>query len=208
MTKVKICGITNLADAQLAVDLGADMLGFNFYEKSPRYIAPGSAKAIIESLEIGTRSVGVFVNENIDRVHDIAVDTLIATVQLHGDESPYVVERLHNWLGLEVIRALRISSEFEVGMLDEYGEIPFLLDTFSPSVYGGSGETGNWDLAEQIVRSRSRVYLAGGLTPKNVAAAVKRVRPWAVDVASGVESSPGVKDPKKLEAFIKNAKNA
>ena len=202
MTKVKICGITDLEDARHAIECGADLLGFNFYDRSPRYISQGAAKDIIAKLKIESRAVGVFVNEKVDRVYDIAISTPINAIQLHGDESPEYVKRLNDWLGLEVIKALRTSDEFDPNGIEDYGDVSILLDAYSLSVYGGSGQVADWEVSKRIVESGRMVYLAGGLTPENVAQAIDVVRPYAVDVASGVESSPGKKDPVKVAEFI------
>ncbi len=208
MTKVKICGITNLEDALSAVDLGADMLGFNFYEKSPRYIAPGSARHIVERLGGKVTSVGVFVNEPNEQLFQVTVKSLVDIVQFHGDEKDHDLDLIRINLGLGVIKALRTSDNSLEDLVAGYGETSFLIDGYLPEKYGGTGTVANWTAARGLVDLGHTVYLAGGLTPVNVADAVKTVRPYAVDVAGGVESSPGKKDPNKVEAFIRNAKNA
>jgi phosphoribosylanthranilate isomerase len=219
VVKVKICGITNLEDARLAVENGADLLGFNFYQRSPRYIAPGAARDIESKLrsEFAFRTFGVFVNEPLESVLQITVDSNVDAIQLHGDETVAYFEQAHDYSSLAVVKAFRVNDETTEQKVSEYWR-PYLkefydlagvlLDGYSPAVYGGSGEVADWDLARRLSADIPRVYLAGGLNPENVADAVRMVRPYAVDVASGVESSPGQKDPKKLEAFIKNAKNA
>jgi phosphoribosylanthranilate isomerase len=207
MTLVKICGITNLEDALLSVELGADMLGFNFYEKSPRYIAPRSARNIIDKIGTRARSVGVFVNEENERLLRITVDSYIDLVQFHGNEAQYALDLIRNNLGLEVIKALRIHDGLSQDPGD-FGEASFLVDGYAPGRYGGTGTVADWESARLIVTKGYRVYLAGGLTGENVTDAIKHVRPYAVDVASGVESSPGKKDPSKVAAFIKAAKEA
>lgn len=211
MTKIKICGITNFEDARLAIDLGADMLGFNFYEKSPRYVSPAEATYIVRELYAGSiaPTVGVFVNENPDRLLRIATHLNIDVIQLHGDESPSYVKETRDRSGLSVIKAFRIPQDASLESIEEYHNLDgVLLDAYSPSVYGGSGEVTNWSFAKQASKRFPFVYLAGGLNPENVADAVREVQPFAVDVASGVELSPGKKDAKKLEAFIRNAKRA
>ena len=208
MTVVKICGITNLDDARHAVKCGADLLGFNFYERSPRYISPVAARDIIEKLKFDGRTVGVFVNAGVDRIYDITVTTLIDSIQLHGDESPNDVQRLKDGTRLDVIRALRIGSGSDITSVEEYGDVPILVDAFSPNSYGGTGKTADRTISKQLVDSGRTIYLAGGLTPENVREAIQTVRPFGVDVASGVESSPGLKDHQKVSAFIAAAKNA
>lgn len=219
MVKVKICGITNLEDARIAVENGADFLGFNFYHGSPRYIAPGAARDIATKLDsqFAVRTFGVFVNEPLERLLEITVDSNIDAIQLHGDETIAYSEQAHNNSSLAVVKAFRVNAaitEEKVNVfwkhdVEEFYDLAgVLLDGYSPAAYGGSGEVSDWEFARLISINLPRVYLAGGLNPDNVADAVRTVRPYAVDVASGVESSPGKKDPKKLEAFIRNAKNA
>ena len=208
MTRVKICGITNLEDARLAARLGADFLGFNFVESSTRYITPGMARSIIDNLSIPVRTVGIFANESVDRVRQFTIDSNVDVVQFHGDEPKSDLEYIRNSLGRDVIKAFRISPDFQQESVGEYLGAPILLDAYSHTSFGGTGEVADWALSKKIAASVSNVILAGGLTPENVAEAIRVVRPFGVDVASGVESSPGVKDPNKLEAFIRNAKTA
>jgi phosphoribosylanthranilate isomerase len=205
--KIKICGITNREDALHAVECGADALGFNFYEKSPRYIAPGSANDIVQRLPRHVTTVGVFVNSSIDEVHDIFIRAFLDVVQLHGDETPAFVSSLGG--ELKVIKAIHLSAPFDVNSILQYrvddidDEVPgFLLDTPSTN-YGGSGKKLDWELATKFKEVVPDFYLAGGLTPDNVADAIRTVRPMAVDVCSGVEAYKGKKDPKKVAAFIK-----
>lgn len=207
MTKVKICGITNLEDALHAVECGADYLGFNFYEKSPRYVAPGTVNDIVSKLPIGIRSVGVFVNTLADDVIDIAIRSDVNVVQLHGDEKPCDAELVQITLGLHVIKAFRIGETFGVDSVREFEECSVLVDASMPGQFGGTGRIADWKVARELVNNGHRVYLAGGLNAKNVADAIRAVRPYAVDVASGVESSPGKKDPRKVEAFIKTVRD-
>jgi len=208
MTHVKICGITTYADARHAVDCGADLLGFNFYEPSPRYISPAEAANIIDRLGTPARAVGVFVNEGVDRVHDIAITANIGAIQLHGDETARDVEHIRDSSRFDVIKAFRLGDGFDASVIALYPEIAVLIDAFAPGVYGGSGNLADWETARQIVESGRKVYLAGGLTAENVADAVRSVRPFAVDAASGVETSPGKKDPRKIEAFIAAVRSA
>lgn len=208
MVKVKICGITNLEDARHAFRCGADMLGFNFYLESPRYISPESSRSIIDQIGSKVRTVGVFVNEEIERIYEITLASHIDTIQLHGDEPIDHELGIHVWTGLDIIKAIRTSGPFDARWLNSEYDASILVDGSSPGLFGGTGEMADWAKSKEIAAENPRVYLAGGLNSNNVADAIRVVRPYAVDVASGVESSPGKKDPKKVEAFIKNAKDA
>jgi len=204
--KVKICGITNLEDALHAAESGADDLGFNFFEKSSRYIAPHNALGIIEKLPIGLKKIGVFVNEESERISEL-VDTLnLECVQLHGDEDHPFIAELRQQTDAKIIKAFRISSSFDPNTISSFEVDGVLLDTYSAEAFGGTGETFNWQTALAIKEIVPDFYLAGGLTPDNLEEAIRTVRPYAVDVASGVESSPGKKDPAKVATFIKLAK--
>ena len=208
MTKVKICGITNLEDARLAIEWGADELGFNFYAGSARYIAPDAAKEIVEKLPRSTSTVGVFVNMSMNGILEVSKIAGLTAIQLHGDEDGDFVRAIRRKAGLKIIKVIRIGpvvSFIHDPFLDAHA---VLLDAFSPNERGGTGRTFNWTVAKELTESFSRVYLAGGLNAENVAEAVRTVQPYAVDVASGVESSPGKKDPEKIAAFIKAAKDA
>lgn len=206
MVKVKICGITNLEDALAAADLGADMLGFNFYEGSKRYVEPAVAAKIINGLDGRIDPVGVFVNADIDTIKRTVEAAGLAAVQLHGDETPELVHEVARTCGMPVIKALRVSPGFLVEVIREFSADSILLDVFSPAAFGGTGERFDWRVAVAAKEHSDRLILAGGLTPENVAAAVELVRPYAVDVASGVEFAPGRKDANKMEAFIRNAR--
>lgn len=208
MVKVKICGITNLGDAATAARLGADMLGFNFCEKSPRFITPNAARDIIREVKAPTMNIGVFVDESEDTVVKIAETTGLSGIQLHGNESPDLVSKLRARTKLFVIKALRVGPDFLPETAAEFETDAILLDAYSPSVYGGTGEMFDWKVAKTVKYRTKRLFLAGGLKPGNVADAVSLLRPFAVDVASGVESSPGIKDPKRVESFIRIAKQA
>ena len=201
MVRAKICGVTNRDDALCAVDNGADALGFIFYEKSPRYIAPEKAGEIVFDLPPFVTPVGVFVNAS-EREIDIAVKLAgLRAIQLHGDEFPEAC------LGhaVPVIRALRVGSGFDVQTMRSYLVHTFLLDTERAGSYGGTGETFDWIKAVEAKRY-GRVILSGGLNPDNVRAAIERVDPYAVDTSSGVEAEPGKKDHKKVRDFLARVK--
>lgn len=208
MTKVKICGITNLNDALIAADLGADLLGFNFYKKSPRYIEPHSALEIARSIPGGVAKVGVFVNMEPHKVAEFVDLAGLDAVQLHGDEDSEFVLDLRTRTNAIVIKALRIGPNTSIDPAADLDVDHILLDTFTTDNYGGSGKVFDWARIGEIGDLPAEFFLAGGLDPANVAEAVRTVRPYAVDAASGIESSPGKKDLKKLEAFIGNAKSA
>jgi phosphoribosylanthranilate isomerase len=200
-TRVKICGITRLEDALEAVRLGADALGFNFWPGSKRFIAPAEARRIIRALPPLITAVGVFVDPTHDEAVAAAAVSGVQVLQLHGDESPEACRAFQ----LPVVKALRVAGPEALAEVARYrGLAGILLDAASPG-YGGSGLTFDWSIAREAA-TRVPLLLAGGLVPENVGEAVRAVRPWAVDVASGVESSPGVKDPEKLARFIRAAK--
>ena len=199
---MKICGITRLTDALHAVQHGATALGFVFWPLSPRYVTPDRAREIIAELPPGTTAVGVFVNEPVDGIRAAVARTGINTVQLHGDEPPAYADAL----GWPIVRALSVAEADEAcGAWPE--ETTLLLDTTDPVRRGGTGETVDWSRAAAIAKRR-RVVLAGGLTPLNVADAIGAVRPFGVDVSSGVEASPGVKNLDKVARFLENARHA
>lgn len=203
---VKICGVTNLRDAQFCVDAGADILGFNFYPRSPRYIAPEKARRIIGQLPVGVQSVGVFVNEETpQRVASIADVAGVTAVQLHGDETPSYCQALKD---RRVIKAVRVDTDFSPQQIARYQTEAILLDSFSASGRGGTGKCFDWAIAKQTCGFVSRLFLAGGLTPENVTQAVATVEPYAVDVCSSLESSPGQKDEGRVREFITAAKRA
>ena len=210
MTKVKICGITNLEDALLAAELGADELGFNFYKGSKRYLLPQDAREIIDQSPKRSGNVGVFVNEPIDSLLDIADFAGIDGIQLHGDEDMAYIEKLQKRTKRFIIKAFRVAPDFLVGDVLDWPLTFPLFDTHSSDRFGGTGETFDWEEfgVDIYLWFPVSAYLAGGLNPENVADAVRVVRPYAVDVASGVEAQPGKKDPNKMKAFIENAKKA
>jgi len=202
--RVKICGITNLDDALAAVDFGADALGFVFFQGSPRYIKHKDAAAIIKKLPLFTTTIGVFVNEKPETIKKTIDIAGIDIVQFHGDEPP---EKCR--VAKRCIKAIRVKSLESLDPLNSYKDrvSAFLLDTFTPDILGGTGQIFNWDIAI-YAKQFGRIILAGGLTPDNVADAVGRVRPYAVDVSSGIESKKGEKDHKKMKLFIERAKEA
>lgn len=202
--RVKICGITSTVDALAAVDAGADLLGFMFYPESPRYVSPAAGGEIIRALPRYVSKVGVFVDAAPADVVQVIQLCGLDLLQFHGDEPPeYCLQ-----FGLMTMKAIRVRDEESLRRLTEYPTDAWLLDAFVPGKLGGSGATFNWDLAVAAQSLGRPLFLAGGLTPGNVADAVRRVRPFGVDVSSGVESAPGRKDPEKLRAFIAAAKGA
>jgi len=204
MTRVKICGITTPEDALTAVDAGADALGFVFYQESPRHIFPEEAARIIALLPPFVEAVGLFVNEAPEVINQVARSCKLGLVQLHGDEPPDYCRKIEQ----RVMKAFRIRSMTCLDPIADYRMSGCLLDAYSPAAYGGTGTSFNWEIAREAVLRGQRIVLAGGLTPDNVVEAIRFVRPWAVDVSSGVELSPGRKDPDKVRAFICNAKEA
>jgi phosphoribosylanthranilate isomerase len=201
MVKVKICGNTRLEDALLAAELGADALGFIFYRGSPRAVTEKTVKAIVAQLPPFVQTVGVFVDEKAERVNRIAESCGLDFVQLHGEESPAYCKTIRR----RVLKAFRVRDAESLRPIGKYRVAGFLLDAFVPDKPGGTGTVCDWDL----VRRASRwgpVILAGGLHPRNVAEAIRRAKPYGVDVCSGVERSPGIKDPKRLTAFLRAVK--
>jgi phosphoribosylanthranilate isomerase len=202
MVKVKICGIMNLEDAIAAADYGADSLGFVFFRESPRYIPISSAAEIIKNLPPFLTKVGVFVNEQPENIEHVITVTGIDVVQLHGEEPP---ERCS--YTKKVIKAMRVETLESLAPLISYKGLisAFLLDAFTPGFFGGTGKIFNWDIAVEA-KQFGRIILAGGLTPDNITEAVRRVRPYGVDVSSGIEFEKGRKDHKKMQLFIERAK--
>jgi phosphoribosylanthranilate isomerase len=205
-TKIKICGITNTDDALLSAELGASALGFNFYKKSPRYVLPDSAKQICEQSPDGVLKVGVFVNEGFNEIVEIAEKVGLDAVQLHGEESPDFAADLKRQSDLVIIKAFRVSPGFVAGQVLAYDVDAILLDAFSKNLHGGTGNTFDWEIANNVAAIFPKMFLAGGLSPANVANAVHAVAPYGIDACSGLESEPGVKDESKLRDFFANAK--
>lgn len=206
MVRIKICGITSAADAQAAIEAGANLLGFNFYAKSPRHISEDQAAEIRSKLPKRVKAVGIFVNRLVADVITLRSSVKLDAVQLHGDESPETVAEIASVV--PVIKAFRVEPEFPITTLDEYSRaFAFLFDAAHTDQYGGTGRTTDWDVARRA-SLKHRIILAGGLKVENVTAAVRIVRPYGIDVASGVESSPGKKDHDLLREFIKEVRRA
>ena len=199
--KIKVCGTTNLKDALFAVDSGADAIGFIFYKKSPRYILQKDAKDIVAKLPPFVETVGVFVNETSDKVNRIAEQCKLTAIQLHGDESPAFCRRIKR----RVIKAFRVKDTNSFKGMADYDVSGFLLDSYNEESKGGTGKTFDWNLALRA-KKQGPIILAGGLNPYNVYTAIHRVKPYGVDVCSGVEKSPGIKDSVKIDEFIKSVR--
>lgn len=195
---VKICGLRTLDDAFDALDCGADLLGFNFYPDSKRYIDPIDAKKIFEDLPPAIPKVGIFVNADPQLVVDLAVDLSLDILQFHGDETPeYCSQFGRSWW-----RAFRPASEKDILAIPQYEEAEaYLIDAYVEKAFGGTGVVSNWDLAVKA-KKYGKIILSGGLKPDNIEMALQTVKPYAVDVASGVEDFPGVKNLHKMEEFI------
>jgi len=203
MVKVKICGITILEDALAAVEAGADALGFVFYPPSPRHIHPEQAAEIIRRLPPFVQTVGLFVDAELSIVNTTADRCGLDVVQLHGDETPGYCESVRR----RVIKAFRVRDISSLDSLLQYQVSGCLLDAWSPAAPGGTGQSFNWEIAA-VAAAQRPIILAGGLTPDNVAEAVRRVQPYAVDVSSGVECAPGRKDVDKVRTFITRARQS
>jgi phosphoribosylanthranilate isomerase len=202
--KVKICGITNLADAMAAADAGADALGFIFCDNSPRFVTVETAATFARQLPPFLVKVGVFVNPPEALVFRAVAECGLNLTQFHGDETPEFCGQF----GVMSMKAFRIRDAESLGELPQYATDAWLLDAYSKDKLGGTGEKFNWDLAveAQKLAAGRPVFLAGGLTPENVAEAVRRVQPYGVDVSSGVEAAPGRKDHEKVRKFVRQAK--
>jgi phosphoribosylanthranilate isomerase len=201
MTQVKLCGITNIADAMVAVEAGADLLGFIFYPPSPRYVTPEQARSMVDRLPPSVTPVGVFVNEAVETITRMAHTSGVQIVQLHGEESPALCQQLP-W---RVVKTFRFTAHVRPEIMQHYAVEAFLIEGFHADVYGGGGAQADWHRVA-LLHTYGRIILAGGLTPDNVGDAIRTVRPYAVDVCSGVEAAPGKKDWQKVRAFIARAK--
>jgi len=202
VTKVKICGITNYDDAVAAIDMGADLLGFNFYPDSPRYVTPEQAKGIINKLPGFIDTAGVFVNASIERIHETNVVCQLDWVQLHGDEDPDFCRSLLSD-NVKTMKAIRVKDQTDIERADSFFTDAVLLDAFDPDKYGGTGLTFDWNVIGHIGK---RVFLAGGINPDNAAEAV-RLGVYGIDVCSGIESDPGKKDHGKMKKLFENIRH-
>jgi phosphoribosylanthranilate isomerase len=201
--RVKLCGVTSVADAELCVDAGADAIGLNFHPRSPRSVSVPLAREIARHVGGRALIVGVFVDAGFERITEVTREVGLGCVQLHGDEAPELLARLLP----HAYKAIRVRDQGSVAEAVRFGGDHVLLDAYVPGEPGGTGKSFAWELAEGLARRR-RVTLAGGLSPGNVAAAIAAVRPYAVDVASGIERAPGVKDEALVRAFVAAAKRA
>ncbi|MFN2576807.1 MAG: N-(5'-phosphoribosyl)anthranilate isomerase [Pyrinomonadaceae bacterium] len=208
MVKIKICGITNLDDGRLALEAGADMLGFNFYRPSPRFIQPEQAREIIDGLkrETGFVAVGVFVDETVESLIETMRTSTVDAVQLHGDESVAYCADLKSVLkGTMIIKALRVTDSFQPRTAANYPVEAIMLDAFHSNLRGGTGKIVDWEIASRTRELVTQFFLSGGLSPENVAEAIRRVKPYAVDACSRLELSPGKKDSSRVKAFVRAA---
>ena len=201
MIPTKICGITNLMDAKVAVENGASAIGLIFYEKSPRAISIENAKSISKQLSYSVIRVGVFVNQNKDFIDKTISEVQLNMIQLHGDES----SNFCNQFEVPVFKAVRIKNEASLSVMDQYNVGGILLDTFSNKLYGGTGKTFDWSLINEQIDTP--IILSGGLNPDNILDAIDSVKPAAIDVNSGVELSPGKKDHQKINLLFEKLKN-
>lgn len=199
MFKVKICGITNYDDASAALDMGADLLGFNFYPESPRFLTPEKAAEIINKLPAFIDTVGIFVNAEFSQIQETIEKCQLDWVQLHGDETPEFCQSFLS-LNVKTMKALRIKKKEDIGKADLFFTDAILLDAFDPARYGGTGHAFDWNIVGHISK---RIFLAGGINPDNAAEAVK-VGVYGIDVCSGIESEPGKKDHKKMKKLFDN----
>lgn len=194
---VKICGVRRVEDAVAAADAGAGAVGLNFWRVGPRYLEPAAARAVADAVRGRLLVVGVFVDAPYEEIVDVDARVGLDRLQLHGGEPPELVARFAG----KAYKALRVSCEADLAVLSAYGGPCYLLDTHVPGQVGGTGRSFDWALAAKAKRY-GRIVLAGGLTSENVAEAVRAAQPYGVDVASGVETAPGVKDPAKIAAFV------
>jgi phosphoribosylanthranilate isomerase len=202
IVKVKICGLTNYDDAKAATDLGADILGFNFYPKSPRYIVPKDAVKIINQLPAYVDVAGVFVNAPFKQIRQIMEDCELSWVQLHGDEDPKFCRQFQT-LNVKTIKAIRVKLKADIDTAETFSTDAVLLDAFDPKKYGGTGLSFDWNIVGHITK---RVFLAGGINPDNAVKAIQ-LGVYGIDVCSGIESTPGKKDQKKMAKLFENIKH-
>ena len=199
IAKIKICGITNYDDAKAAIDMGADMLGFNFYHKSPRYIEPEKAYEVISKLPAFTNIVGLFVNSSLDKIKEVIEMCQLDWVQLHGEEDPRFCQSLLS-LNIKTMKAIRVKDQTDIDRANDYFTDAILLDAFHPEKYGGTGLTFDWNIVGNI---NKRIFLAGGINPDNVVEAIN-LGVYGIDLCSGIESQPGKKDHKKMKNLFEN----
>lgn len=202
LVKVKVCGITNVDDALAAIDMGADILGFNFYPPSPRYITGADAIKVIDKLPTFIETAGVFVNSDYNEIKAIDRDGILNWAQLHGDETPEFCDSL-KWLNLKTIKAIRVKTARDIRKAELYPTDAILFDGYHVDLYGGTGKTFDWSMLGHI---NNRVFLAGGLNCDNAAKAIA-VGVYGIDVCSGIESKPGKKDHKKMKKFFDNIRH-
>ena len=198
--QIKICGVTNANDARACVELGADMIGFNFYQESPRYIEPAIVRRIVDTLPAGTSAVGVFVDADPAEIREITQTAGVRCVQLHGRATPESCRELRR--EFRVIRALSTDARFEPEHIAAFSHCDVLIDSFHPELRGGTGRTCDWSAARAAMAYTRFLILSGGLNARNIGRAIAAVMPHAVDVCSGIESGPGVKNHRALEEFI------
>lgn len=204
--RVKICGITNSEDAFAAVRLGADYIGLNFYSKSPRYLNFSAAKEIVRNFSGPAKIIGVFVNEELELIGEAIREIPLHGIQLHGDESADLAADIAEKLNIPVIKAYRIKPDDDPASIKIRDNVDVLLDAFTEKEFGGTGKTIDWTFAQKISAGTKRLFLAGGLRAENVAAAIKIVKPFAVDVCSSIEKAPGIKDFETMKRFIEAVK--
>ncbi|MHC4498172.1 MAG: phosphoribosylanthranilate isomerase [Planctomycetota bacterium] len=202
IVKVKICGITNLEDAVAAMDMGADLLGFNFYPKSPRFVTPEKVADIVNKLPGFMDIAGVFVNASFGHIHQTISECPLNWVQLHGDESPQFCQSFLS-LNVRTMKALRVKDQSDIQKAEGYFTDAILLDAFDPRKYGGTGLTFDWNIVGHIEK---RIFLAGGINPDNAPAAIK-LGVYGIDVCSGIEAAPGKKDHKKMRQLFENIRH-
>jgi phosphoribosylanthranilate isomerase len=204
--QIKICGVTNVQDAKACVELGANLIGLNFYPKSPRFIEPEAGRQIVEVLPANISEVGVFVYGNADEIRSAANAAGVRCIQLHGDFPPETAQELA--AEFRVIRAFSTHASFRPHDVSPFQHCDILIDAHHPDLRGGSGKTCDWSAAQAALRFTRFLILSGGLTAENVGRAIEAVRPHAVDVCSGVESAPGAKDHRALKNFISAVRTA
>ncbi len=202
IVKIKICGITNYQDAAAATDMGADLLGFNFYPKSPRFISPEKAVGIINKLPAYIDIAGVFVNSSQKEIQEIISTCQLNWIQLHGDETPQFCQSLLS-LDIKTMKAIRVKDQSDIEKSDDFFTDAILLDAFDPDKYGGTGVTFDWNVVGHIGK---RIFLAGGINPENIIKAVE-LNVYGVDICSGIETEPGKKDHKKMKKLFENIRH-